>query len=89
MNPILKHLNRLQNPPQQERKNEEVSSLISGIQNGTINPKDEVLRRIENSSPQMKAKLKMALPMVGALAKKYGFASSDVESFTKALQDKL
>ena len=88
MNPILQHLKH-QAPQQGNQRNENVASLIEGIKNGSIAPKEEALRRLANSSPQMKAKLKMALPMLGALAKKYGIAESEVQSFSKAIQDKL
>lgn len=88
MNPILQHLKR-QAPQQGNQRNENVTSLIEGIKNGSIDPKEEALRRLANSSPQMKAKLKMALPMLGALAKKYGIADSEIQSFSKAVQDKL
>lgn len=88
MNPILQHLKH-QAPQQGNHGNENVTSLIEGIKNGSIDPREEALRRLSNSSPQMKAKLKMALPMLGALAKKYGISESEVQSFSKAIQDKL
>lgn len=88
MNPILQHLKH-RAPQQGNQGNENVTSLIEGIKNGSIDPREEALRRLENSSPQMKAKLKTALPMLGTLAKKYGIAESEVQSFSKAIQDKL
>lgn len=86
MNPIFQ---RLSQSPQQSGRSSNVSALIEGLKNGSVNAKDEALKMVASASPQMKAKLRVALPMLNTLAKKYGISDSEINSFSNALQEKL